>query len=423
MPGSPGGPGGPFGPTAPTSSEDGTGVLDDLRLAAVGVLPTVGDAEATDDAPAQGPTLDPDEVAIAEAPKGSETISSRFDVSRSLLADSIPTAGDVDWGLRSIAGAMWLALLLILLVELPSTLVNATLEDHHDRVVRPFAGVIDLAARADAVVARWPAAVIVLAFAGLSGLIGAQLDPEFGVDATSAVLLAALVGSFVITTLVLEVLRLPYLRARTGLGGRLKLFPFVLVLAAVAVVVCRIFDFQPGYVFGISIALLLSEGIEEEDEARSLAMAGVGLLVLAGTTWFLWQPVADRAMTGDAGVTTIFLDALLSTTWVMSLQLVLFEFSGFRGLHGKTLRRWSRKTWAAIYFTAAFLLVKMVLHPSAWRWGGLESGTFVGMIALFVVLLVGSVSFWAWFNLRAAPDDETPQDLDDDRRTEEGLVS
>ena len=73
--------------------------------------------------------------------------------------------------------------------------------------------------------------------------------------------------------------------------------------------------------------------------------------------------------------------------------------------------------------TAAFLLVKMVLHPSAWRWGGLPHGTFIGMIAVFVVFLVGAVAFWAWFNLRAAPDDETPHDLDDDRMTEDGLIS
>jgi hypothetical protein len=429
-PGAPSGPtpGGPSGPSpladpsAPGGGGDASALAElDARLALLGTVDAAGDERTVDDE--AEPEQDADDVALGEAPKGSETISSRFDVARSLLADSIPTSRDIDWSAASILGAVWLALLLILLVELPATLVNATLEDHHDRVVRPFGGIIDVAARADAVIAGWPTGLVLLAFAAVSGLIGAQLDPEFGLDATSAVLLVAMVGAFAITTLVLEVLRLPYLRARTGLGGRLKLFPLVLVVAAAAVVVCRTFDFQPGYVFGIAVALLLSEGIEEEDEARSLAMAGVGLLVLAAVTWFAWQPIADRAIAGDASVSTIFFDALLSTTWVMSLQLVLFEFSGFRGLHGKTLREWSRKTWVAIYFTAAFLLVKMVLHPSAWRWGGLPSGTFVGMMALFGVLLIGSVLFWAWFNLRAAPDDERPNDLDDDRMAEDGLVS
>jgi len=66
----------------------------------------------------------------------------------------------------------------------------------------------------------------------------------------------------------------------------------------------------------------------------------------------------------------------------MSLQVVLFEFSTMRGLHGRTVRKWSFWTWLAIYASAGFLLVKMVLHPSAGRWGGLPDGTFFGMLGL-----------------------------------------
>ena len=95
--------------------------------------------------------------------------------------------------------------------------------------------------------------------------------------------------------------------------------------------------------------------------------------------------------------------------------MVLFEFSTMRGLHGRTVRKWSFWTWLAIYASAGFLLVKMVLHPSAGRWGGLPDGTFFGMLSVFVVILVASILFWAWFNLRPAPDDPTPHDLDDDR--------
>jgi hypothetical protein len=415
-------PGGPNDPSSPSDGGTGTVVLADATLAAVATEGAVAVVEADEGAPDQGPVVD--EVALGiEVPKDSDSISSRFDVQRSLLADSIPTRHQVDWSLGAIAGAVWMALLLILLVELPSSLVNATIEDHHDRVMKPFAGVIGWAAAVDTKIARWPTALVLLTFAALSGVIGAQLDPGFGIDASSLTLLAALICSFVIITVVLEGMRLPYLRARTGKDGRLKLFPFVLVMAVVAVVVCRIFDFQPGYVFGVSVALLLSEGIEEEDEARSLAISGVVLLLVAGVAWFVWNPIADRAMLPDAGVVTIFFDALLSTTWVMALQVILFEFSSMRGMHGRTLRRWNRWVWGAIYFGGAFLLVKMVLHPSAWRWGGLPQGTFVGMIALFGVLMVAAVIFWAWFNLRAAADDETPHDLDDDRMTDEGLVS
>jgi hypothetical protein len=92
-------------------------------------------------------------------------------------------------------------------------------------------------------------------------------------------------------------------------------------------------------------------------------------------------------------------------------------------MHGRTLRRWNRWVWGGIYFGGAFLLVKMVLHPSAWRWGGLPQGTFLGMIALFAVLTLAAVAFWAWFNLRPAPDDPTPHDLDDDRAGDAERVS
>ena len=116
---------------------------------------------------------------------------------------------DVDWGPAATATGISLTLLILFLVRIPATLVNATLERHYDRIVAPVSRLVGVLDAVDRVMATWHSASVIGVFAVASALVTAHLDPDFGLNATSVVLLAALVTSSLVVAAVTELLRCP----------------------------------------------------------------------------------------------------------------------------------------------------------------------------------------------------------------------
>jgi len=364
--------------------------------------------EPPDDGPALGGTESAG-VGVevdAESPAG-----------RSALVVDIPTPDDVDLSARHLRGNLILTLLLILLIALPAELFNSTLKEHYHRVNRPLKGIQAWLAAVEERFKTLPNPVLLIGFAVVGALIAGELDPNFGLNATSLVMFSALALAFVVITLVLELARIPYLDRRAGRRRKhhLRLFPLVLILGAIFVTVSRLAEFRPGYVFGITCGLLLADDVGEEDNARSLTMAAVLLLATSVGAWLLWLPFVDPVQGASPSLFVLFGDAFLATLWISCLQVVVFGYAPLEALYGKIVQRWHFGVWVAIYGTATFLLVSFLLHPSAGRWGSLTTTTFLQMMSLFVVFLVASVVLWAWFRFRPDPhhrpgDDGPPTD-------------
>ena len=289
-----------------------------------------------------------------------------------------------------------LALLVILMLEIPSAIFNHTLRNNYARVVATFGGAAAQLHRADAAMLQLPNLVLLAAFAAISALASATLDARLHLDTTSLVLVLAMFVSFSVITAINEVLRIPYLRRRTGQIGHLRLFPLGFVIGTVLVSMSRLADVHPGYVFGITSTLLFATPIEEADEARSNTVTGATLLGVALLAWIAWQPISGSATDPGAGMALVFVDAVLSTLWLSALQVLLFQFSGLAGMKGASIRRCNRRAWLAIYGAAAFMLVKMVLSPRAWRWGALTSAGFVATMIGFAVFTTAAVAFRVW---------------------------
>ncbi len=324
---------------------------------------------------------------------------------RSELVFGIPDPRDVDWSGRHVRQNLILTLLLILLIALPAELFNSTLKEHYHRVNRPLRGIQAWLAALEAHLLTAPNGVLLVGFALVGAAIASQLDPSFGLNPTSMVLFAALALAFVAITLVLELARIPYLDRRAGRRREhhLRLFPLVLILGAVFVLVSRLAEFRPGYVFGITCGLLLADDVGEEDNARSLVMAAVLLLATSLGAWLLWLPLVDEVRGPSPSLWVLFGDAFLATLWISCLQVVVFGYAPLEALYGKIVQRWSWPAWIVVYGVAVFLLVSFLLHPSAGRWGGLTTTTFFQMMTLFVLFLVASVVLWAWFRFRPDP--------------------
>lgn len=330
-----------------------------------------------------------------------------FDAHRSPFVDAIPDPRDVSWSPRHLLANLMLVLLLIVMVGFPAELINSTLKEHYDQVNRPFVGVRSALAALEQRLMGVPNAVLLVGFAAVGALISGELDPSFGVNATSLVLFAALALAFVVVTVLLELVRIPYIhnRRRARYRHHLRLFPLALVMAVVFVVLSRVVGFRPGWVFGITCGLLLAPEVGEEEHASSLAVSGVLLLVTSLAAWLAWIPWSSAAQEPHPSLTVVFMDAFLATLWISALQAVIFGFAPLEALYGKTLQRWNFRVWVGLYVAALFFLVQLLLHPSAHRWGGVPSTTFWQMFSLFIVFLLGAIAFWAFYEFRPSSTD------------------
>ena len=325
-------------------------------------------------------------------------------VEQTSFVQSIPTPTEVDWAAGRIIGNLLLTLLILVLVAIPSTLVDSTIQENYERIFGGHPRLRVLLLRAEAGLTGLPDGVLLVGLSLTAALIFGQLDADLGWNASSAVLVAALALVVAVVVGVHDLARLPYLNRRSGgAAGGLGVYPFALLLAVGLVALSKVVGFQPGFVFGVVGGLALSEAVDDRDDGRSLAVVGAGLLAIAFVAWWLWRPVASQIVQPDPGPWMVFLDAFLATLWLTALQSVVFGLAPLRFLDGDQVRRWHPWGWLTLWAGSVFLLVQCYLHPSAGRWGGIEDNTMRSALGVFAVFLVVGVAFWAWFRLRAAP--------------------
>jgi hypothetical protein len=331
------------------------------------------------------------------APRPEPTIPARPDGSdRSFLAAAIPTLSDISFEPGHVAANGGIVLLLLLLTGLPAEVLNATLKENYDQRLRRsrFSRLVALGSAINAL----PNPVLLVGFGLVGALIHGQLDPHLGLNRQSLILVAGLAAALVVVTGLAEALRMPYLRRRGGPPSHLRMFPLALVAAVSLVGVSRAFGLQPGLIFGITCGLALAGEISEIEEGRSIAVAAVGLLVVAIASWLVWTPVADAAAGPDPGTGTLFLDAALSALWVTGLQAVIFGLLPLRFLYGEKLMKWSPLCWIAIYGAALFLFVHAVARPGGGSEGHVSSSaTIWSMFGVLGLFTLGSLGVWAWF--------------------------
>ena len=384
-------------------------VVTETTVAAPSTVPAPTEDATPEDEPAGGDDEQADddgpaEVAAAGVATGADD-PGPFAAARTDLVSALPRPGEVDWSAAHTAASVLLALLLLGAMSLSAELVNGTITDNYLRIFGATPGLRRLVEGAENGAERIPDSLLLVLGGIGAALIGMLLDRSLGWNASSLLLLVALTIVLALVNGVLELARLPYLRARAGgSAGRFGLFPFAVTLGGALVVFSRISGFEPGFLFGVTCGLVLTKAVRDADDGRSLAVSGVALIAIALVSWTAWGPLAERAADGDTGLALLFGDAVLGTLWLAALQTVVFAFIPISALAGSAVKSWSTKAWAAIWGLSVVLLVQMYIHPRNGQWGGVDSNTMRSALAVFGMLTLAAVVFWAWFRFRPDPD-------------------
>jgi hypothetical protein len=239
----------------------------------------------------------------------------------------------------------------------------------------------------------------------LAAIIGALVDPDFGWNPMSIRVIVTLFLSFVLFNLATwAIVRVIARRLQPESHPLLRFRWGSLLLVALAVVIARLLQLEPGIVFGLVAGVAYATALRASRSAIiTLVGSGFGL-VLALVAWVLYSFLAPLAATSPDWVPLIvgveFL-AAVTVKGVSSLPLALLPLGT---LDGAKVFRWRRVAWAVAYAIglAAFMLVLLTI-PKAW---GEIPGDFVRWLVLFGLYALLAIVLWAvnsWLVKRRPP--------------------
>jgi len=304
------------------------------------------------------------------------------------------------------------AVVLMLVVGWPAALLNSVVGSRYDGMVRwlqsRFRPRKKEAPDAAAKPSRLPGWLMWPGFA-LAAIIGAFVDPDFGWNPMSARVVVTLFASFVLFNVVTwAIVRVIARRLQPDSDPLLRFRWGSLFLVALAVVVARLLQLEPGIIFGLVAGVAYGTALRASRSA-AIALVGSGFgLVLALVAWVGYSLLAPTAAASPGAVPLVVGTEFLAAVTVKGVSSLPLALLPLGALDGAKIAKWRRVVWAVAYAIglAAFMLVLLTI-PKAW---GEIPGDFSRWLILFGTFALIAVVLWAvntWW-IKRHPPKETP---------------
>ncbi|MGA7833756.1 MAG: FGLLP motif-containing membrane protein [Acidimicrobiales bacterium] len=238
--------------------------------------------------------------------------------------------------------------------------------------------------------ARFAVSLVIGAF------LGGLLNPKFGSNAQTVEDLVATVAAFLFAATVSWFVAKSFRRYRHySTTTYLRALPLGLLVAAVCVVVSRLTNFEPGYLYGVVIGFAFVGSLKDRHTAHLVAISTLSTLLVALLAWLAWVPVSHLALdSGNAVVAMV--DDMLGSIFIGGLVGSVVGMLPLEGLPGGHLAKWRRDVWAIVFFLATFLLVEVELNPATGPThpGGAPVVTAILLFVIFGALSLGTRSYF-----------------------------
>ena len=362
------------------------------------------------------------------------------------FASSIPGLGEISLDPVVIASSAAIAAGVVVFMPFPAALFNNTLQEHYAEVMAAVArfrgwlahlfgllwarlrkGVGNLRARrvpagepppveapqAEAPSTRrgitldeafWRSPRGIAAFLLASALLNGMLDPSFGFAVSSVATFLGIALGIAVLELAFAV---PLFIGTRGLkvGMSIRALPGTLAIAVICVLISRLANFQPGYLYGLILGFTFSRQLSREEAGRLDAVAAGCALALAVIAWLLLPTVRSDA-SGSFGST--LLQTAYASVVTAGLEAAAISMLPLSFMPGERVRAWNRRAWIGLLGIATFGFCHILLNPSS---GYLADATRTSLFTVIWLLALfggGSVLFWAYFRFRARPAPEEP---------------
>jgi hypothetical protein len=242
---------------------------------------------------------------------------------------------------------------------------------------------------------RWTFGIVVVAGAILGGL----LNPKFGANSASVNSFVATLLSVIVGTVVGTVVGFAYRRRKKyDVTRHFEALPAGLAIAALCVILSRVSDFQPGYLYGVVCGVAFAGTLKKNESGHLVALGHLATIAVAVIAWFAWVPVNHAAQHHTGVFPLVILDDLLASLFVGGLVGSVINLIPVRFMPGHTLASWHRGAWMAVFGVAAFGMTLIVVFPSRHNHAG--HAPLVTILVLFVLFGGGSLAFREYFSRR-----------------------
>ena len=229
-----------------------------------------------------------------------------------------------------------------------------------------------------------------------ASLITGFADPAFGFDLASLRLLIACFIAGLTVSYGANLITSRIMNRRWSLPTSISLRPYTLIITVIGVVLSRVLDFSPGFLFGLMLGLSFPVGTTAALRSRARVLRTGIVLGIAVIAWVAYSFVRAGLTSVEPSFATALLRDSLAALSTAGLTGMLIAMLPFLLLDGHDLWNHSKRVWAGIY-AAVVMVFFLVVAPKPASWGDL--GAKYGSWMLVLGCLT-AVSLTAYFWLR-----------------------
>ncbi|MGH9122797.1 MAG: FGLLP motif-containing membrane protein [Acidimicrobiales bacterium] len=322
-------------------------------------------------------------------------------IHRSELLTSLNQPREVTLTAKSIGISLLAALILFILLAFPAQVFNSTLIEHYEEV----RGWFGLRRPVTEVVQDVNQRLLFPIFVVVGGILFALLTPEFGFNLSTLALVLGLGIAVLVTTIGLAVPTFLYFGVRRHERGRVLVMPGTLLVGGMFVLVSRLIDFQPGYLYGVLAIFLFRSELDRRREGVLAAASALLVMVAAFLLWWLRVPLAGSTM-AHPGFWSVVLESAIGGAFVMGVESTVVAMLPMRYLDGERIKAWSRVVWAVLMVLAISTVIQVLVQPGTGYVGHASAAAKLSVLGLYLVFAAFSFSFWAYFRFRETPEEE-----------------
>jgi hypothetical protein len=308
----------------------------------------------------------------------------------SALSNAVAPLSAIIANPASIAVAGGLALALLILVALPTELLNSSLSSNTSRLGRAYGAVDGALTRAQDwfIKVTRSRAVAAVVLTTLVAIIYGFVDPGFGFDIVSLRLVLSLAIAFFLLSFVASWISGLIIRRAWGAMGVVAMQPSIILFAIVGVIVARVLDFSPGFLVGVAIGLELLQASKTVTAKAVFVQLGVvtGLALAAWVVYSFFTP-------GNDFFGMLLEDTMVATT-AEGLTGGLIAVFPLKFLDGRELWDVSKRLWVAAFLIVSVAFALLVL-PTAIE--GTDVGDYGVWLLVFAVFGLVSLAVWLVF--------------------------
>jgi len=325
---------------------------------------------------------------------------------------SVPAPDEISTDPEVIGTNIFLALFVIFAFAFTSTLFNQTLGENRQEIEgwvgRFFTPLQRLTSRVEprheAMAERqtWvqqaagPGVILVL-----TGLIYGFLSPDFGFNTKGVVLFLSLLVGVGAVTYLSKGGQVLFAARRLRLRAGVKLYGAALAIAAGCVLLSRLVDFQPGFLFGFvaSYTLLAPAALDRKQAGQIVFFPSIALLALSIIAWLLVIPLREITEGTDAGWAALPQGAAVAV-FVGGLEGLFFSMIPLTFMDGAKLAQWNRLLWFLMFGAAGFLFWHVLLNQEGAYLHALPERKVVAALTLLAFYSIVTLGTWAYFRRR-----------------------